>query len=266
MTPLFACLGLRVGFHRYGRGLATHTIWPVDGLDVSVDAGEMVAVIGASGAGKTLMAHALLGILPPNAVVEGELLFRGTRLTPERLERLRGRSIALVPQSVAALDPLMRVGALVRRSAELAGHHRDAAESLATAALQRHGLPPDVARLYPHQLSGGMARRVLIAAATVGGADMVIADEPTPGLDVPVAREVLGDLRRLADEGRAVLVITHDLGLALPVVDRVVVLQEGRTVDQAPRAAFSGGGEALGHDYTRALWLALPQNGMQAHA
>lgn len=266
MTPLFQCLNLRVGFRRYAGGLATRTMWPVDGLDVSVDGGEMVAVVGASGAGKTLMAHALLGILPANAVVEGSLLFRGQELTPERLTGLRGRTIALVPQSIAALDPLMRVGALVRRSTELAGHPRGEAESLAAAALMRHGLAPEVARLYPHQLSGGMARRVLIAAATVGGANMVIADEPTPGLDVPVAREVLGDLRRLADDGRAVLIITHDLWLALPFVDRVVVMQDGCTVDQAPRSAFTGDGEALGHEYTRALWVALPENGMQIHA
>lgn len=266
MTALFRCLDLRVGFRRYGQGLATHTIWPVNGLNVTVDAGEMVALIGASGAGKTLMAHAMLGILPPNAVVEGSLLFRDRELTSERLDGLRGRSIALVPQSVAALDPLARVGTLVRRSAQLAGHSRAEAETLATAALRRHGLSPEVARLYPHQLSGGMARRVLLAAATVGGADMVIADEPTPGLDVPVAREVLADLRRLADEGRAVLIITHDLGLALPVVDRVVVLQDGRTVDEAPRTAFAGDGTALGHPYTRALWHALPQNGMRIDA
>lgn len=266
MTPLFQCRGLRVGFRRYAADLATHTTWPVDGLDVSVDQGEMVAVIGASGAGKTLLAHALLGILPPNAVVEGALLFRGTPLTQERLETLRGRHITLVPQSISALDPLMRVGTLVRRSARLAGHDRREAERLASAALQRHGLAAGVAELYPHQLSGGMARRVLLAAATVGGADMVIADEPTPGLDVPVALEVLADLRRLADEGRAVLIITHDLGLALPVVDRVVVMQDGRTVDEAPRAAFAGDGESLGHAYSRALWRALPQNGMHTDA
>lgn len=117
--------------------------------------------------------------------------------------------------------------------------------------------------MYPFELSGGMTRRVLVATAVVSGASLVIADEPTPGLDPRAVAEALGHLRELADAGAAVMLITHDIESAIPVADRVAVFYSGTTVEVARAADFSGTGERLRHPYSRALWRALPANGFE---
>ena len=251
---------LSVSFARYDRGLRQRDLVAISDLDLSVAAGEVVAVVGASGAGKSLLAHAVLGVLPANATVGGEIAFKGAPLTPARAEALRGREIALVPQSVAYLNPLLRVGRQVRRAAELAGRPRREAAAAAAAQFGAYRLAADVGRRYPFEVSGGMARRVLMATATAGRADLLIADEPTNGLDGPVARESVRMLRAWADAGKAVVLITHDIETALEVADRVAVFRDGRTVETAPAAAFAGAGERLAEPYSRALWRALPQN------
>jgi peptide/nickel transport system ATP-binding protein len=225
-------------------------------MALDVAAGEIVAVVGSSGSGKTLLAHAILGILPGNASLRGELLFDGTPLTPERQAILRGRQISLIPQAVTYLDPLMRVG----RQAEVARSSK-AGDTEQRAVFARYGLPESVDRLYPFQLSGGMLRRVLVSTAVLSGAMLIIADEPTPGLDSAAVREAFGHLRELADSGRGVLLITHDLAAARSIADRIAVLYAGTTVEVAPASAFSGDGEELAHPYSRALWRALPENG-----
>jgi peptide/nickel transport system ATP-binding protein len=128
-------------------------------------------------------------------------------------------------------------------------------------AFNRYHLAPTTAGLYPFQVSGGMARRVLMATATVTGAKLLVADEPTPGLHPTVVAETLGHLRELADSGLGVMLITHELEAALSVADRVAVFYAGATVEVANAADFRGDGAALRHPYTRALWNALPQHG-----
>ncbi|MFC5286480.1 ATP-binding cassette domain-containing protein [Actinokineospora guangxiensis] len=248
---------LTVAFDQYERGLRRRVVTALSGMDLSADTGEVVALVGASGAGKSLLAHAVLGLLPPNAREGGEVRYDGAVVARAARRGLAGREIALLPQSVSFLDPLARVGAQVRRAAVLAGV-ADPAEA-AVAALRRRGLGPDVPRRYPHELSGGMARRVLIAMATLGRARLVLADEPTPGLQQDGARAVLAELREIADGGSAVVLITHDLPGALDVADRVVICHEGRTVDAVTPADFRA--DALSHPYTHALWRALPANG-----
>ncbi|MEK8129539.1 ABC transporter ATP-binding protein [Paenibacillus filicis] len=248
--------GLTISFTQYTRRLRQTRVQVLHGLSLSIAAGEIVAVVGSSGSGKSLLAHAILGILPGNARVSGSLRFAGEELTAARQQALRGREIALVPQSVQYLDPLMRVGRQVRDSVRT-GDPDEAQRSV----FARYRLKPEAARLFPFQLSGGMARRVLVSTATVSGARLVVADEPTPGLDPAVVMEALGQFRELADEGCGVMLISHDIESALTVSDRVAVLYAGTVVEIAPAADFTGSGEGLRHPYTQALWRALPQNG-----
>ncbi len=258
-APLLDIQELSVTFAQYAGGLQKRNITVITGLSLTVRPGEVLAVVGSSGSGKSLLAHAILGILPVNARVAGTILYAGENLTPARQVALRGREIALVPQSVGFLDPLMRVGAQVRRAV------RNGNAYLAQRSVfERYHLSDGVDDFFPFQLSGGMARRVLVAAATIGGARLIIADEPTPGLHPEAAGEALGHLRELADEGRGVMIITHDIEAALAVADRVTVFYAGATVETAPVADFAGGGEALRHPYSRALWKALVKNGFVA--
>jgi peptide/nickel transport system ATP-binding protein len=259
--PLLEVEGLEVDFLQYERGLRRRTVPALTGMDLTASPGEVVALVGASGAGKSLLAHAVLGLLPPNAVERGTVVHDGVPVDPAARRRLAGRGVTLLPQSASFLDPLTPVGRQVRRSARLAGEAdpRAAAE----AALARRGLGPDVLRRYAHELSGGMARRVLVAMATMSRPRLLLADEPTTGLAAADVRATLGEFRSMADDGAAVVLITHELLAALEVADRVVICRDGRTVDTADPADFAGDGSALAHPYTRAMWRALPVNGFR---
>jgi len=251
---------LSISFSSYGFGLKKREIQAIRSLDLSINAGEVLAVVGQSGAGKSLLAHALLGVLPKNAHLSGVLTFKGKDLTPMEMSRLRGREIALVPQSMTCLNPLLHVGVQIARAAELSGVKPKASWNATLDALRRYRLDERVAQRFPFQLSGGMARRILTATATIGNADLILADEPTNGLDPLSANETLGHLRQLADTGKAVLLITHDIEAALLVSDRVTIFCGGVTVEDALARDFNGAGK-LRHPYSRALWDALPGRG-----
>ncbi|TBL69924.1 ABC transporter ATP-binding protein [Paenibacillus thalictri] len=254
--PMLEVVDLSISFTQYAKGLQQKTVQVIQGLDLTVHAGELVAVVGSSGSGKSLLAHAIMGILPDNATMSGSLIFDGKPLNSERQAELRGKEIALVPQSVNYLDPLMKVGAQVRysvRGADAASEQRK--------AFERYQLAPSVEQMFPFQLSGGMARRVLVSTATLSGARLIIADEPTPGLNPEVLQETLQQFRELANQGCAVLLITHDIEAALLIADRVAVFYAGTTVEIAAASDFTGDGDHLRHPYSKALWRALPQNG-----
>lgn len=214
---------------------------PLAGVSLQVARGEVVGLIGGSGAGKSLVAEALLGLLPRNADVEGRMTLGGEPVAVGR--------VALAPQGVDALDPLARIGVQLRRFARLAGRSVDVPALLASL-----DLPAAAARAYPHELSGGMAKRALIATALASGADTLIADEPTLGLDPDVADATMQLFARLARDGKGVLVISHDLPRLVAIASRVTILQEGRMVETAAASAFAGG--ALEHPFSRALWNA----------
>jgi peptide/nickel transport system ATP-binding protein len=250
---------LSIGFVRYGKGVSRDALLPIRSLDIQVGRKEVVAVVGESGAGKSLLAHAILGLLPHNAFIRGKIRFKGELLTEARKKKLRGRKIALVPQSVGFLNPLRRIGPQARRAAILSGHSKSEASRSVNHAFERYLLAPDVDRLFAHQLSGGMARRVLTAMATAGRAELIIADEPTTGLDSQTVRESLNHLRRLADHGKGVMLITHDIAAALTIADKVAVFHSGTTVEVAPCSAFNGSAN-LHHPYSRLLWRSMPQN------
>ncbi|GAA1017418.1 ATPase [Acrocarpospora pleiomorpha] len=253
--PVLAVSGLDVSFVQYAKGLRTRTVPGISGLDLDVAEGEILAVLGASGSGKTLLAQAILGILPHNARTGGEILFRGSRLTPARRGRVLGREISYIPQLVTSLDPLMPVGAQVRIGLDPAIAERERRRLFARYDLQHH-----VARHYPHQLSGGMLRRVLFATSVRDTVRLIIADEPTPGLHTEAVEEVLRHLRELAASGVAVLLITHDIRSAVSVARRVAVMNQGRLVTLETADAFTGDGADLRHPFARDLWRALPQN------
>ena len=246
---------LSVSFRMYDHALEQRDLQVISDLSLSVRPGEIVAVAGSSGSGKSLLASAILGILPSNATVRGHLHYKDMELTPETQARLRGREIALVPQSVAFLDPLMKVG----KQAD--GHKKPYPTEKRRSLFKRFGLPEHTEQLYPFQLSGGMARRVLVSTALIPDAELIIADEPTPGMSLEQALEALKLFREMADAGKGVILITHDIDLAVEFADRVAVFYAGTTVETALAADFKQGPDALRHPYSKALWQALPQNG-----
>lgn len=249
---------LNVSFVQYEKGLHQIDLKVISDLNVSVHEGEIVAVVGSSGSGKSLLAHAVLGLLPANADVSADIWFRDKKLTAEDIVALRGKEITLVPQSTTFLDPLQKVGKTVRRS------RKDPKVVERQRGLFRQfRLREGTEELYPFELSGGMARRVLLSSALMEDPHLIIADEPTPGLDLPLAKKAMADFRAFADKGNGVLLITHDIELALEVADRIAVFYAGTTVEEAPVRDFQDE-NLLRHPYTKALWRALPQNGFQA--
>ncbi|MEG1517589.1 MAG: ATP-binding cassette domain-containing protein [Raoultibacter sp.] len=233
----------------------------IDNLSISVHAGEIVAVVGASGSGKTLLADAIMGLFAPNATVFGRIWFDGVLQSAQTLAQVRGRGISLVPQSINYLDPLMKVGRQVRG---FVGD--DAARKAHCRKLfERYDLDEGVLDLYPFELSGGMARRVLLICALMDDPQLIIADEPTPGLDLNLAIKALDDFRAFADEGKGVLLITHDIELALRVADRVAVFKDGTVVEETAVANFAAP-HLLQHPFSRELWHALPEHDFAQNA
>lgn len=246
---------LRVSFESYNGRLEKVVYTAVSDLSIALSYGEILAVVGSSGSGKSLLAHAVMDILPDNARMDGEMYYRGRPLTAGEKARLRGREIAFIPQSVAFLDPLMPVGE------QVCGVAGKTLRSRQREAFAHFNLKEGTEKLYPFQLSGGMARRVLLSTAYVADAELIIADEPTPGLDLELALEALKDFRDMANRGKGVILITHDIDLALHVADKISIFYDGRVVETADAKFFSGDGSGLSHPYSRALFRALPQNG-----
>jgi peptide/nickel transport system ATP-binding protein len=244
----------------YNKRFKQYELEVIRDLSIQVKPGEIVAIAGASGAGKSVLAHSILGILPENASATDTIYYDGKLLSQKDKENFRGRKITLIPQSVNYLDPLMTVGAQIIAPASGDGG-RAGRRKKAAALLERYGLAGEVLDYYPHQLSGGMARRVLVSSAAACPAELIIADEPTPGMDKKAVDETIRLFRQLADEGRGIMLITHDIEMAVLAANRVAVFWEGTVIETAPVAAFSGDGSALGHPFTRALYRALPQNG-----
>ncbi|MFR7404123.1 MAG: ATP-binding cassette domain-containing protein [Coriobacteriaceae bacterium] len=189
--------------------------------------------------------------------------FDGRPMDAAALAAERGRGIALVPNRWQARSAHAGGAPSGRHAAGRGAARRaDAARRRARRAelFARYGLAEEVARLYPHELSGGMARRVLLCCALMDAPKLIIADEPTPGLDLSLAQAALADFRAFADAGGGVMLITHDIELALTVADRVAVFRDGTVVEETSVAAFASP-DTLGHPFTRQLWHALPEHG-----
>lgn len=250
---------ISISFTQYVQGLKQRNLKVISDLSLEVSEGEIVAVLGSSGSGKSLLAHGILGILPENANLTGKMSFCGKNLDDELKEKLRGDEISLIPQSVNFLDPLMKV------ADQAIGEYNDNTEREEKRIKQRkifekYGLDEKVDDMYPFQLSGGMARRVLVSTALLSNPKLVIADEPTPGLDEKSLEETLNYLREMAKDNVGILLITHDIGAALKVADRIAIFYSGYVIEVCNIDDFSGTGENLLHPYTRALYQALPEN------
>ena len=238
----------------------------VDGVSFGIDAGETVTIIGESGSGKSTTAMGLLGLLPDDlAVLSGSVRFKDRDLLnqPKALAKVRGRHIALIPQDpMTALSPVHTVGSQLREAIRHSGVTGKAKETArAIALLEQVRIPEPATQLgkYPHQFSGGMLQRVLIAAALAADPELIVADEPTSALDVTVQASILDLLLELQERtGIGMLVITHDLGVARLMSDRIYVMKDGRFVE-------CGGAEELvskpGSAYTKKLLDAVPRLG-----
>lgn len=252
---------LSIGFEGYDDEEASffrarkRMVQVIHDLSLSVHRGEILAIVGASGSGKTLLADAIMGMFPANSIVTGDIWYDGALQNAESLAKLRGKGISLVPQSTTYLDPLMKVGTQVRGFIG----DKEARRVHQSKIFSRYDLEGRVDKLYPFELSGGMARRVLLSTALVDEPELIIADEPTPGLDLDLAVKALSDFRDFADEGKGVLLITHDIELALQVADRVAVFLQGTVVEETAVKNFASP-DLLKHPFSKELWHALPEH------
>jgi len=257
-APVLEVSGLRVAF-AHPRGL----VRAVDDVSFTLAPGERFGLAGESGSGKSTLALSILRMIkPPGRIEGGEVRFLGkpvAALDEEGIRQLRLAGIALVPQgSMNSLNPVLRIGAQIADA--FADHglrlgRREADERI-TALLAEVGLPTSVARMYPHELSGGMKQRACIAIAICLRPKVIIADEPTSALDVVVQRQVMATLARVQqDLGAAVILVGHDIGLMAQFVDRLGVMYAGRLVEVAPIGDIIARPR---HPYTRALIAALP--------
>jgi peptide/nickel transport system ATP-binding protein/oligopeptide transport system ATP-binding protein len=234
----------------------------VDGVSFDVPPATTVGLIGESGSGKTMTANAIIGLLPGGARTGGDLLWRGENLLRAdraRRRRLRGHEIAMIFQDpLAALNPTQtiarQVGEILRRD----GKPRDEVRRRVLDLLDRAGIPDPARRLraYPHEFSGGMRQRAMIALALAGNPALLLADEPTTALDVTVQARILRLLRSIQeDEGLAMLLVSHDLRVVAHVAHQVVVMYAGRVAERGPTAAVLG---RPAHPYTQALVRSVP--------
>ena len=262
MTRVLQVENLRVSFPTAGGG----RVYPVDGVGFSLERGETLALVGESGCGKSLTSLALLRLLPsPGRVEEGSTIRLGDTdvlaLQGEALRKIRGRRIGMVFQDpMTSLNPVFTVGDQIAEGVR--AHFtvsRAEARERALRLLQEVGIPDPVSRLdaYPHQLSGGMRQRVMIAIALSAEPEILVADEPTTALDVTVQAQILEVLDRLRDaHGMAVLLITHDLGIVAGRADRVAVMYAGQIVEEAPTASLFA---RPSHPYTQGLFASVPR-------
>jgi peptide/nickel transport system ATP-binding protein len=250
----------------------------VEDVSFTLNAGETLAVVGESGSGKSVTSLSIMGLIPnpPGRVVGGEILFRTrdgavvdlAQLPAKVLRKLRGRDIAMIFQEpMTSLDPVFTVGDQIAESAALhLGMNRAVARQRALDMLELVEIPAAKQRIdeYTHQLSGGMRQRVMIAVALVCNPSLLIADEPTTALDVTIQAQILALLDRLRrDIGMAVLFVTHNLGVVAEIADRVVVMYNGRVVEEGGVHALF---KAPRHPYTRGLLACLPRRALDDEA
>ena len=241
------------------------TVKAVDGISFDVKQGETLGIVGESGSGKTVANLSLMRLIPepPGEIVSGSVILRGRdvlKLPARDLRRLRGKQVAMIFQDpMTALNPFMRVSKQLMEVTQLhLGHTKIQAREHAVKMLEHVGIPDASARIdsYPHEFSGGMRQRVMIAMALSCEPDLLIADEPTTALDVTIQAQILELIKRLkAETGASVILITHDLGIVAGMTDQVIVMYAGKIFERAPTAELF---QHPGNPYTRGLLRSVP--------
>jgi oligopeptide/dipeptide ABC transporter ATP-binding protein len=241
------------------------TFRATDGVEFRIDKGELVALVGESGSGKSVTARSILRLVPmPGRIAAGKITFQGrdvVRMSAARVRQLRGRDIAMVFQDpMASLNPVLRIGDQIGEAISLHAKGRPPGlRARVVELLERVGIvrAPERANSYPHELSGGMRQRAMIAMGLANSPQLLIADEPTTALDVTVQDQIIELLRDLnTDFGTAILLITHNLALVASLCSRVLVMYAGRIVEEAPTATIF---EAPQHPYTWLLLRSMPR-------
>lgn len=254
------------------RDLVTHfytyrgVVKALDGVNLSISKREFAGLVGETGSGKSVTALSIMRLIePPGKIISGEVIFNGRdllKLSVEEVREIRGKEISMIFQEpTLALNPVLTIGLQLREAIEISGVQKKEAENLAITMLKKVGLPdPErILKSYPHELSGGMAQRVMIAMALSLKPKLLIADEPTSSLDVTVQAQIIDLMKKLVDEiGTSVLYITHDLGVAAEICDKIAVMYAGNIVEQSD--IFTMFEEPL-HPYTENLLKAIPKMG-----
>jgi peptide/nickel transport system ATP-binding protein len=260
MGSLLKLCGLSVGIQKNKRLLI-----PVQDLSFEIEEGEILGIVGESGCGKSLTALSIAGLLSPPALVRGgSTIFRDEvdllALEEKELRRIRGKEISFIFQEpFSSLNPLMKIGAQIAETLEVHGERdRKLNRRRVLALMENLGLPEGekLSGAYPHQLSGGMCQRVMIALAVIAGPRLLIADEPTTALDLTTQAQILKLIRQLnREQGTAILFISHDLGVINSICGRVLVMYAGRVMEEGPvKEVFSN----PAHEYTRGLLGSIP--------
>jgi len=259
-TPLLSVRHLRTYFDEDGR-----VVRAVDDVSFDLERGETLGIVGESGSGKSVTNLSLLRLIPspPGRIVSGEVLLDGENLfalPPDGMRRVRGKRMAMIFQDpMTSLNPFLRISTQLMEVTRLhLGHTRRDAYAHAIHMLEMVGIPDAASRVdsYPHEFSGGMRQRVMIAMALSCKPELLIADEPTTALDVTIQAQILGLIRDLkASTGTSVILITHDLGVVAGMTDRLLVMYAGKIVERGPTAALFG---RSGNPYTRGLLLSVP--------
>ena len=254
MSEILKINHLSVAFSKYETFFKKNYSAPIEDLSLSLEENTITAVVGQSGSGKSLVAHAIMGMLPGNCRISGELLYKGAPFNERVRKSLRKGEIVIIPQSIDYLDPLMTVGNQIMELVREGNPEEEMQKILA-----RYSLAPEVADMYPFELSGGMARRILIACAVVQRPALIIADEPTPGLDEELVDEAIGHMLQLKENGASLLVITHDLFVAQAIADKIVFFKDGKSVCQVTREEFANTSDFENlPPYAKLLFESLP--------
>lgn len=249
---------LNVSFKQYEKGLRRREVRVVENLNLEIQENEIFAIFGASGSGKSIFAHAILRLLPYNAKLTGKISYKGREITEDNIASLRGRDIWLIPQTVNALNPLLKIKDQTRIN--LSKEQYRVQEKI----YEEFGLHKDVLEMYPHELSGGMARRVLVADAILSDADLLIADEPTPGMDEEAIDEIIHLFEVKKKEGKTMVLITHDMNMALRCADRIGIFFDGSIIDVFEKTKFLQGEDVLTDSYAKMLIRAMPEEEFKA--